>query len=282
MIQATQASQGLHQPPGHPPRARRLGCTLCNALAFCTRCTCAWRDSVAVTGARAGGKGEERRRSMDALHAVGKCTDMTWHTQTNRATAPTGGCHTYDVQDVHVVLCCLPFDPFVCNQAGPIQLPLFLPCPLCVRCAAVLARCCPWGAVCGLCGARFALRACAVRAVRAVRAKTPGSIDPMRFERTRGNPTALAGPRLDHSATGAERETTLLVHDSCGPHETQRPCPVHLQAGKAPGRRGAAAAWWPDPRPSQTQPSRCRGAGPGLRPHTGTPAHVGKQTHPYR
>lgn len=31
---------------------------------------------------------------------------------------------------------------------------------------------------------------------------------PMRFERTRGNPTALAGRRLNHSATGAQRSAS--------------------------------------------------------------------------
>ena len=39
----------------------------------------------------------------------------------------------------------------------------------------------------------------------------------MRFERTRGDPTALAGPRLNHSATGA-----VQAEARCKGRETSR------------------------------------------------------------
>ncbi len=41
---------------------------------------------------------------------------------------------------------------------------------------------------------------------------------PMRFERTRGDPTALAGRRLNHSATGARAKRQLSEFPSAGHH----------------------------------------------------------------
>ena len=88
----------------------------------------------------------------------------------------------------------------------------------------------------------------------------------MRFERTRGNPTALAGPRLNHSATGAEHDFTCCFTGLCHNAVSSEYDPWQvLSYTRGPdGGRNAIAVRLPclTPPPFQEPPRACLGAKP--------------------